>query len=242
MQYTSDVANKYALYRGPRQDVILALIDGAKLSAKSLVLEVGCGTGNFCIGLAEQTGCHCEGLDPAEDMLAQAQARAPLMSFVQGYAGALPYSDARFNLVFSVDVIHHVTGHTEYIQEAMRVLQSGGLLCTVTESHEAIRLRSILSVYFPETVARQIQRYPSIEYLVTLMTQVGFTDIINNQLLTPYQVTDIAAYRNKAFSCLHGISEEAYQRGLQRLEIDLTSALPTGISGMERTSLLWGRK
>ncbi len=84
MQYTADVASQYARYRGPRQDVVQALIDGAQLSDKSQVLEVGCGTGNFCIALVAQIGCHCEGLDPSEGMLAQARERDPRMPFVQG--------------------------------------------------------------------------------------------------------------------------------------------------------------
>lgn len=242
MQYSSDVATKYARYRGPRQDVVQASIDGAHLSDQSRVLEVGCGTGNFCVALAEQTGCHCEGLDPSEGMLEQARARAPQMPFEQGRAEALPYPTASFDLLFSADVIHHVTGHAEFIREAMRVLRPGGLMCTVTESHEAIRQRSILSVYFPETVEPQIQRYPGIEYLTSMMEQAGFTGIKDDLLLTPYHVMDIAALRNKSFSCLHGIPEDAYQRGMRRLEADLANALPTGIPGTARTTMLWGIK
>ncbi|HEY3379888.1 MAG TPA: methyltransferase domain-containing protein [Armatimonadota bacterium] len=242
MQYTPDVATQYARFRGPCHDVVQALIDNAHLSGKSRVLDVGCGTGNFCIALSELIGCHCAGLDPSAGMLAQARARAPQTLFVQGRAEALPYHDASFELLFSVDVIHHVTGHGEYIQEAKRVLRPGGLLCTVTESHAAIQQRSILSVYFPETVERQIQRYPSIEALSSLMAQAGFTDIRDEVLCTPYQVTDIDAYRNKTFSCLHEIPEAAYQQGLQRLEADLAKALPARIPGMARTTLLWGKK
>ncbi len=74
------------------------------------------------------------------------------------------------------------------------------------------------------------------------MAQAGFTAIKDDLLLAPYQVTNIDAYRNKTFSCLHGIPEDAYQRGMERLEADLAEALPGGIPGMERTTLLWGQR
>ncbi len=197
MQYTAEVATQYAHYRGPRREVVQALLDGAKITDTSHVLEVGCGTGNFCIALAEETGCRCDGLDPSEEMLAQARARTAQMPFVAGHAEALPYPDASFDLIFSVDVIHHVIGHAEYMREAARMLRPGGLLCTVTESHDAIHRRSILSVYFPETVERQIQRYPAIEHLASLMALAGFSDIKDELLFVPYHVTNIDAYRNK---------------------------------------------
>lgn len=54
-----------------------------------------------------------------------------------------------------------------------------------------------------------------------------------------HQLIYIQAYRDKAFSSLHLISEAAFQRGIQRMERDLCSE---PISGVSRYLLLWARK
>jgi hypothetical protein len=55
----------------------------------------------------------------------------------------------------------------------------------------------------------------------------------------PYLLTDIQAYHDKAFSSLHLIAEEAFERGIERLERDLgTGPIPC----VSRYLLLWGTK
>ena len=71
------------------------------------------------------------------------------------------------------------------------------------------------------------------------MQHAGFRDIQHYQVEFPYEITDIQAYRDKIFSCLHLISPESYQNGLARMEKDLQEG---PIKGNSRYSLLWGNK
>ncbi len=52
-------------------------------------------------------------------------------------------------------------------------------------------------------------------------------------------IQDIQAYRDKAFSSLYLISQEAFERGIQRMEADL---LQGPIPAISRYLLLWGRR
>jgi ubiquinone/menaquinone biosynthesis C-methylase UbiE len=142
-------------------------------------------------------------------------------------------------LVFSVDVIHHVGDRYAYYREAYRVLKKGGKLCTVTDSEEIIRRREPLSVYFPETVAIDLQRYPRIPDLWTMMAQAGFTCVQEASAELAYELTDIQPYRDRAFSVLHLISTEGFEQGVQRMEEDLRDR---GIPATSRYLLLWGDK
>src|SRR5215471_13298787 len=68
----------------------------------------------------------------------------------------------RFDLVYSVDVIHHIgpTGRlVGYYEEARRVLKEGGRVCTVTHSEALLRSSTVLSRYFPEAVELLVADY-----------------------------------------------------------------------------------
>jgi len=144
-----------------------------------------------------------------------------------------------FDMVFSVDVIHHVGDRLAYIREAYRVLKAGGKVCTVTDSEWIIRHRQPLAAYFPETVEVDLGRYISIAELQQIMGQVGFGEITENTVEYCYQQTDIQPYRDKAFSCLRLISEDAFQSGIERMERDLRTG---PIQCVPRYLLLWGTK
>ena len=53
------------------------------------------------------------------------------------------------------------------------------------------------------------------------MEGAGFNQIVENVVQFPCQLGDIEAYRSKAFSVLHLISEGAFQHEIKRMEKDL---------------------
>jgi ubiquinone/menaquinone biosynthesis C-methylase UbiE len=173
-------------------------------------------------------------------MLSVARKRLNNINFKLGRAEQLDFPADFFDLIFSVDVIHHVVGHLEYFQNAYRILNQGGRICTATDSEWVLRNRRPLATHFPETVDVEIARYPRIPLLIKLMRQAGFKDIKDNLVEFSFNLKDIQAYRDKAFSSLHLISEEAFSRGIARLEEELEEK--GYIRCISRYTLLWGRK
>jgi ubiquinone/menaquinone biosynthesis C-methylase UbiE len=233
------IAWKYPRHRQIHPEVLRGLITNGKVEAVSKVLEVGCGTGNYITALEGVVGCSCWGIDPSEQMLAKARKQSSRISFQFGRAEELSLPDHFFDLVFSVDVIHHVEEPVGYFLEAHRVLKRNGKVCTVTDSEWIIRHRQPLAVYFPETVEADLKRYPSVAELRQVMEQVGFDRMGEETVESSYELRDIQAYRDKAFSCLHLIPEEVFQRGIERMERDLCAG---PIHCVSRYLLLWGRK
>jgi hypothetical protein len=76
-------------------------------------------------------------------------------------------------------------------------------------------------VYWPETIEMELARYPRMNTLETELRDTGFVDLRQEEVRAVYQLTDLTPYRAKVFSCLRLLSEETFQRGLERLKKDL---------------------
>ena len=220
--------------------VLKELLSGSEYQNNSTVLEVGCGTANYIIAIQSLTGSRCWGIDPSEKMLSVARERSKKIDFKNGRGEQLDFSNDFFDFIFSVDVIHHVEGHLEYFQEAFRTLKPGNRICTVTDSEWTLSNRVPLATHFPETVEVELARYPRIHYLTGLMREAGFTDIQDSLVEFSFHMKDIQAFRDRAYSSLHLISEEVFQRGIARLEDELDEK--RYIQNISRYTLLWGRK
>lgn len=104
------------------------------------LLDVGCGDGAYCFAAAER-GAVVTGIDPSDEMLAAARARAdrrrgPTSSwgrgaqirFLSGDAERLPFADESFDTVLAVTVLCFVREPARALGEIARVLVPGGRL------------------------------------------------------------------------------------------------------------------
>jgi len=233
------IALECARHRKVHPEVLRSLLVESGIDGQSSVLEVGCGTGNYIVAVESAVGCSGWGIDPSEEMLAEASARPGSVAFKVGRAERLPFPAEFFDLVVSVDVIHHLEDITAYFREVRRVLKPGGYVCTVTDSEWIIRHREPLAAYFPETVSADLTRYPRVTELRDIMRRTGLEETAERMVEFLYLLVDAQAYRDRAFSSLLLIGEEAWKRGLARLERDLQSG---PIRCVSRYVLIWGTK
>lgn len=235
----NELAEDYARHRRVHPEVLRALHDALPADQPARVLEVGCGTGNYIHALAETTQWECRGNEPSEEMLAKAKARGGRVHFDQKSAEGLDFPANSLDFIFSVDVIHHVQDRAAYFAAAFRALKPGGRMVTVTDSEEIIRGRQPLSVYFPETVAAELARYPRMADLQEMMEAAGFAAVHSEDVRFDSMITEIENYRSKAFSSLHLIPQEAFEAGIRHMEADLQRGPLVYCS---RYTLMWGRK
>ncbi|HEU4730411.1 MAG TPA: methyltransferase domain-containing protein [Kofleriaceae bacterium] len=120
-------------YRAAAEATSRLVADEAAIAPSSVVLDAGCGCGNFAIYLARRFGCRCDGLDLSQQRIAVADAQlagdprlAGLVSFRHGSVTRMPYPDRAFSHVVSQDALFLVPDKAHSHAEIHRVLRPGG--------------------------------------------------------------------------------------------------------------------
>jgi ubiquinone/menaquinone biosynthesis C-methylase UbiE len=112
-----------------------AMIARLDVRESDRVLEIGFGPGVAVQRLADLTPCgHVSGVEPSRAMLAQARRRNASVihqgrvELREGAAERLPYTDAAFDKMLTINTFQLWSDHAEGLREVRRVLRSGGVL------------------------------------------------------------------------------------------------------------------
>ena len=115
------------------------LLEPAQLKSGESVLDVGCGSGSLAIAARHHVGAagSVHGVDASDAMIARARRKARKagadVTFESALAQSLPFPDARFDVVLSTVMLHHLPRkiRQECAREMRRVLKPGGRLLVV---------------------------------------------------------------------------------------------------------------
>lgn len=104
------------------------------------ILDLGCGAGEGTAYLHQHRDWRVIGVDLAHEALviAQQEYQESGAGFARADVQHLPFSQAHFDGVISVEVIEHIEDAQAYLQEVARVLRPGGIFMLTTPN----RLRS----------------------------------------------------------------------------------------------------
>lgn len=150
-----------------------------KLQPKTdkLYLDIGCGTGNYTITLANK-GFNFVGVDPSEKMLKKAKSRHLGINWLKGTAEQIPAADKSFDGIIATLTIHHWTDLKKAFVDLDRVLADNGKMVMFTSTPEQMK-GYWLNHYFPKMLHSSIVQMPSLSDIQEAIRQTGLeiTDI-----------------------------------------------------------------
>lgn len=136
------------------------------------VLDLGCGSGRFSVGLRERFQKNVIAIDPSPTALAHAQ-RVPGISYLQGVAESIPLADASIDMVFMSNVWTHLQDKEAAGVEIHRVLRMGGMLAIRTSTIETIDSLLYLC-FFPSARAVNQKVLPTRMQVIQWASRLGF--------------------------------------------------------------------
>jgi ubiquinone/menaquinone biosynthesis C-methylase UbiE len=175
------VADTYATSsvhaRGPD---LQALVAAASPNPTDEVLDLACGAGHTALAVAPHVA-HVTAVDVTPDMLATAarlvaQRGVSNIAFERADASALPFADARFDLVTSRLAAHHFADPSRALAEVLRVLKPGGRFVLVDAiSPEDAPQDTFLNCFELLRDASHVRDWRISEWL-RLMMEAGFQE------------------------------------------------------------------
>lgn len=147
------------------------------LPKEGRILEAGCGLGQWVTVLREW-GYDVEGIDLSSVAIQRALAAFPGLPLYEGDAFDLHYPDSHFAAYISLGVVEHTEeGPQIVLQEAYRVLASGGVLLCAVPDFNLVR-RIITRRSLPVLALDQIP-HDGLDFYQWAFTSVEFREILD---------------------------------------------------------------
>lgn len=151
-----------------------------ELSPQHNVLDIGCGGGAALSKLAETvTEGHLTGLDYSPVSVAEAAKTntaaiaAGRMEIIAGSVSAMPFADASFDRIITVESFYFWPSPPDDLREVRRVLKPDGRFLLIADIYG----RDDLPEYDRENIRKYDLFNPTPEELRQLLTDAGFTGV-----------------------------------------------------------------
>jgi len=166
-----DGYNRWAVTYDERANPLVALEENVTLELivpvqGMRVLDLGCGTGRYCLLLANQ-GASVVGVDPAVQMIEQAKRKTinlPSIKLLCGTLDQMNFPDGAFDLVVSALTLSHITDLEPTFREVVRVLKSDGRM-VISDIHPYWPISSHDYVEFFDETGKEF-RIPEYPHLI----------------------------------------------------------------------------
>lgn len=156
------------------------------------ILDVATGTGDLAASMAKIPGAKVTGFDLSPEMLAIARKKYPGITFMEGYAEKLPFSDSSFSAVSAGFGVRNFENLEQGMREFHRVLKPGG--CALIIEPMIPRnpvMKKLYLIYFKKVLPKiaslfskssfaydylpnSVEQFPQTEAFTAILKKAGF--------------------------------------------------------------------
>ena len=221
------ISRIYDTSRVANTETLEKLIRLLHVGSDSVILDMGCGTGNYTDAL-RRVAKSVIGIDLSICMLEQARAKFTGLLLICGDVTSMPFKPESFDAAFAVQVLHHVKEKELFLTEAYRVLRKGAGIAIHACSHRQMRAFWFYN-YFPMGLQVDLARMPDSKEIVSLLTRVGFSGIRIETCYRDVVVADEVPERyleknyRGSISTFAFLSEEDVELGCEKIRKDIAS-------------------
>ncbi|MBT31679.1 MAG: SAM-dependent methyltransferase [Thalassobius sp.] len=184
--------NKHAFVYGYGESLI-ELLNPQK---DERILDIGCGSGQLTQKIAELAK-EAVGLDYSADMIADAKAKFPEVTFKVASAADFEF-DEKFDALFSNAALHWVTSYKEAAQCMYKSLKTGGRLVLEMGGKGNVgiivsELKNQLVIKgYPTQAAMELWYFPSVGEYASVLEEAGFRVTFAQHYDRPTELADAA--------------------------------------------------
>ncbi len=245
----------YDVSRGANVETIEKLVTLLHVDCDSVLLDMGCGTGNYTAAL-QQLAESVVGIDKSIGMIEQAQAKFPALRLICGDITSLPFSSGTFDGASAIQVLHHVETKETFIREVHRVLRKEAYIAIHSCSHRQMRAFWFYH-YFPKGLEVDLARIPDSLEVALLLERIGFLDvgieICYRDVVVAHEAPEDYLDKNyrDGISTFALLTNEDIEFGCKRLQEDIASGVVESIvqkskvrvaNSVGGSSIIYGQK
>jgi SAM-dependent methyltransferase len=222
-----NISRIYDISREANAETVEKLVRVLHVDCDSVLLDVGCGTGNYTASL-QQVAKSVMGIDISLGMIEQALTKFPAVRFICGDITSLPFNSETFDGAFAIQVLHHVKSKEIFLREAHRVLRKGAYLAIHSCSHEQMQAFWFYH-YFPKGLEVDLARIPDSGEIAWLFERAGFSnvgiEICYRDLAVAHEAPERYLDKNyrDSISTFALITKKDIQLGCKKLQEDITT-------------------
>ncbi|MEO1482060.1 MAG: class I SAM-dependent methyltransferase [Myxococcota bacterium] len=190
-------------------------------SASTHVLDVGAGTGVWSELFHEWFAARVSAIDPSSEMLriARKLRSRDSIDYTRSTADEIPLGTGQCEVAWLSTVVHHFPDLDTAAQEISRVLTPDATVL-VRSSFPTRHDKISLFAFFPEA-SDVASNFPTVEAVVAAFSPFGF-EMKELRSVAQTSASSLRDYRGnlvkRADTTLRSISDEAFERGVHRLD------------------------